>query len=612
MTKNLTPETLKSFVRGKAVSFLTDNNITSVGVGYKITKGKQTKTLSVQFTVGQKHQLEELVKLETLGTKLIPKSFDIDGFSVPTDVIARSYDTNPLKISDLEKINRKKKMNPILPGASIGHPSISAGTAGCLVYDADNGDEYLLSNWHVLQGNQGKIGDWIVQPGRHDDSKVNQNRVGILVNSHLGLAGDCAIARINSRKFSPQIMELGNIKVEDIADPELGDTVMKSGRTTGVTHGVVSRVYVTVSLNYGAVGVKRIGGFEYVPNPKYPARNGEISMGGDSGSAVVYSKNGKATNTILGVHFAGETGDAPEHALACYASSVFKKMNILPYRPSDEKIESVRPGFDSFFLGRNVRPPYPATDFVYDSLLDIKGKHMIHYTHFSLVMNRDRKLAAWSAWNIDGERIVRVKSNSKFFKRDSRLPKDAQLGNELYRNNPLDRGHIARRAELCWGTREEAERANRESYYYTNIAPQHERFNQSKQAGIWGKLENAVFDQAKIKNLRVNVMAGPIFKSNDPKYRSIQIPRDFWKVISYIDEETNELIYHAFILSQTDLISGLESLDFDDFNIYKVSIDKVTEETGFRFDDLVTSGIEVVGEESIKKITSLNQVLAVM
>lgn len=27
--------------------------------------------------------------------------------------------------------------------------------------------------------------------------------------------------------------------------------------------------------------------------------------------------------------------------------------------------------------------------------------------------------------------------------------------------------------------------------------------------GVWGQLENAVFDQAKIKDLKVSVMAGP-------------------------------------------------------------------------------------------------------
>lgn len=70
--------------------------------------------------------------------------------------------------------------------------------------------------------------------------------------------------------------------------------------------------------------------------------------------------------------------------------------------------------------------------------------------HYSLVLHRERKLAAWVAWNIDGGHIKKV--NRVDFKKDPHLPMEAQIGNELYKHNDLDRGHMARRAELCWGT----------------------------------------------------------------------------------------------------------------------------------------------------------------
>ncbi|MFT5821512.1 MAG: endonuclease G [Crocinitomix sp.] len=607
MKEKVSSEDLKNLVRGKAARFLDETNITSVGIGYKRKGSKFSKEISIQYTVGQKVALEQL---ETVKSKEIPQFFEINGVKIPTDVIERDYVTTLIEVKELEKVNRKKRIDPIYPGTSIGHPDISAGTAGCVVYDANSGEKYLLSNWHVLHGNTGKIGDPIIQPGSFDDRRVDQNKVGVLVNSHLGLAGDCAIAKITNRKLNAELLDLKGAVVKKLAEPELGDTVVKSGRTTGVTYGVVSRVHVTVSIRYGTHGIHKIGGFEYSPDPNYPAKNGEISMGGDSGSAVMYAKKGKATDMILGVHFAGETGNAPEHGLACYATSVFKKLNISPQPPNEEKIIQSRQGFDHFFLGKQVRPPYPASNQILEELLIVDEKRVIHYTHFSLVMNKTRKLAAWSAWNIDGERMVKVNGNSRFFKRDPKIPKEAQIGNELYKSNPLDRGHIARRAELCWGTRIEAERANKESYYYTNIAPQHERLNRSTMAGIWGELENAVFKQARIKDLRMNVMAGPVFKRTDPKYRGEQIPKDFWKVISYFDEETEDLIHHAFILSQSDLIDGLEALDFDEFQVYKVTLDKITEETGFVFTDLENARIEPLDNSvDVRLINSLNEVI---
>lgn len=78
------------------------------------------------------------------------------------------------------------------------------------------------------------------------------------------------------------------------------------------------------------------------------------------------------------------------------------------------------------------------------------------------------------------------------FAEDPRLPAETQVGNELYARNSLDRGHLARRSDLIWGDVAEAQQANRDSFYYGNIAPQMDDFNQSSQKGIWGRLENVL------------------------------------------------------------------------------------------------------------------------
>jgi endonuclease G, mitochondrial len=129
--KIISTENLKNFVRKESARFLKQENITSIGIGYKIKDGKPTKELSIQFTVDLKVAPEEI---ESIGSAEIPKSFTIDGVEVPTDVIQRSYDLSAKEVKSAAVPKRKIAINPIVPGVSIGHPSISAGTAGCVVY----------------------------------------------------------------------------------------------------------------------------------------------------------------------------------------------------------------------------------------------------------------------------------------------------------------------------------------------------------------------------------------------------------------------------------------------------------------------------------------------
>ena len=231
------------------------------------------------------------------------------------------------------------------------------------------------------------------------------------MRSHLGPAGDCAIAEIDQREVDPEILEL-KVKVSGIAEPELGDSVVKSGRTTAVTYGIVSRVHVTVKLGYGLAGVHHIGGFEYTPDPKHPPVNGEVSMGGDSGSAVMLAKARKATDQIVGIHFAGEVGDAPEHGIACYATSVFEKLEISPTRGRHNIQVEVHhgPGFDENFLSIPCKQPIPTNQSGWNTLLRHNGERVFDYTHFSLTLHKERKFASWVAWNIDGNRLFLAKS----------------------------------------------------------------------------------------------------------------------------------------------------------------------------------------------------------
>jgi len=571
-------EALKSYIRQNSSKYLNRKNISSIGIGLKIKDGKRTDEICLQFTVDNKIELESL---ESVGAFVIPKSIDIEGTTISTDVVQRKYELSFEVIEEATDNARKVRYDTMIPGISISNTRGSAGTLGCIVYDKDNESPYILSNWHVLHGDTGFLGDSIVQPGPHDDNRIDINFCGTLVRSHLGEAGDCAICSIESRNFKEDIFKL-NTNVQKLSEPELLDKVIKSGRTTDVTYGIVERIHVISEIYYGPnTGNQNIGCFEIGLDHDNLPNDGEISKGGDSGSAWMISKNNKATNILAGLHFAGESSHNPhEFALACYPKSVFEKLGIKPSSSVNSKEKTT--GYNKNFLKTSIEVPYLEDENV---AFELNNSTCIDYTHFSLALHQTRKFAIWVAWNIDGGKIKRISRKGISFKFDPRIPTNFQTGNDLYRSNNLDRGHIARRADLVWGTINEAKKANTDSFFYTNIAPQINDFNQSSRNGVWGKLEDAIFRDVEIDDLKVSVIGGPIFQESDREYRGVQIPREFFKVIIY--EIEGALKSKSFVLTQN--INRIEVLDLDEFKTYEIALYELEKKCRFKLDDKLYS-----------------------
>ncbi|NEA31015.1 DNA/RNA non-specific endonuclease [Streptomyces sp. SID13031] len=563
---------LREFIRTNGSSYLKDPNVSSIGIGYKIRDGKQTKEVSIQFTVNSKAEPEALGALSTVE---LPKSITVAGAEIPTDVIERSYSPDFRVVPEADQDERKVRIDPLRPGVSVGHQTITAGTIGAIVYDAETGRPCVLSNWHVLQGEDGQPGDIVVQPGPFDDNRTDRNHLGPLLRSYLGIAGDGAIAGVEGRDLDPSVLEL-DVVPEELGDPELGDKVVKSGRTTGVTHGIVRRVDTIAKINYGAqIGVVEIGGFEIGVDPGKRPSDDEVSKGGDSGAAWLFkSANGRPSKVLAGIHFAGEgASDPDEHALACLPRSLFQKLGITLAKP-----EGAVGGFDPNFLSSPL--PVPGLDPAASAdAVELDGSPQIDYTHFSLTMSRSRGFAHWVAWNVDGGDLKKISRTGIPFVKDPRLPAGVQNGDELYRDNRLDRGHLARRADLLWGSLEEAEQANRDSFFFTNITPQMDDFNQSSRDGLWGRLEDAVFADVDVDDLRVSVYGGPVFGADDRVFRGVKIPREFWKVIVFA--EAGVLKASAFLLTQN--LDQLESLELDEFRVFQLPVAELENRTDVQF-----------------------------
>ena len=248
---------------------------------------------------------------------------------------------------------------------------------------------------------------------------------------------------------------------------------------------------------------------------------------------------------------------------------------------SDGAAEAAGVGYDPAFLGVEVPVPVPGAAVLADVAPTVDGDTVVEHVHFSLQMSASRRFARWVAWNIDGGALKALSRRGLGFVRDPQVAGHLQVGDELYAGNRLDRGHIARRADLVWGDLPVAERANRDSFCFTNIAPQMDDFNQSARDGVWGRLEDAVFADADVEDLRVSVFGGPVLAADDRVYRGVGIPREYWKVLAF--REDGVLRARAFLLTQA--LDHLQLLDLDEFRVYQVALPEIEARTGLRFPD---------------------------
>ncbi|WP_106475643.1 DNA/RNA non-specific endonuclease [Phytohalomonas tamaricis] len=225
-----------------------------------------------------------------------------------------------------------------------------------------------------------------------------------------------------------------------------------------------------------------------------------------------------------------------------------------------------RRGYDAEFLGDvSVPLPIPVGERAED-VTPVEGSpdNRLDYTHFSIVMSRSRRLAIFTALNIDGSRWVDVPRSNDRWAYDGRIPVELQVGEALYANNPLDRGHLVRRTAPNWG--DEAEQANSDTFHFTNCSPQMAGFNQQ----TWLGLENYLLENTRDDNSRTTVFTGPVFSDNDQVYRGVQIPAAFWKVVAFIRADGRPSAT-AYMIEQGDLLGQLGFM-FGQYKTYQRSV----------------------------------------
>jgi endonuclease G len=221
---------------------------------------------------------------------------------------------------------------------------------------------------------------------------------------------------------------------------------------------------------------------------------------------------------------------------------------------------SNRGGYDPAFLAVPLPLPVPGRSVAAVASAELR------YHHFSVVMHRTRRLALFTAVNIDGKLSRRPRRESDRWILDPRLPASEQTGEAVYRDNPLDRGHLVRRLDPAWGSEALARAANDDTFHFTNATPQHHDFNAG--STLWAGLEDYVLENADAVDLHVSVLTGPVLAADDDAYRGVQLPRQFWKVVAMF-KRSGALSVTGYLLSQASLIDGIEAKEEFSYGAYR-------------------------------------------
>lgn len=329
--------------------------VVHVSIGLKETARRLvTDQLCIRVYVRDKKPLDELAPEQRVPTKVA---------GVPTDVnvvpeLGFQMDSTrhrPIK-GGIQITNR------IFNATAGNTPHIIAGTLGCIAIDNTNGNEVLLSNWHVLEANTGGEGSKIYQPAPSALSPAavmpsfpgdNDDKIAVVGRTVITDKVDAGIARIDVSScchccgihYSNEINGLSfanrpprNTLVGQEA-ATAGMTVFKVGAGTLRTEGrVVDANFAPFAIHYA--------GAPYVFTGQIAIQNihtdVQFSDVGDSGAVVVNLEN-KVVGLVFGAGWNMPGAPQPYVTVANHIADVLSALNIRIPFSSEVSVTAGRP-----------------------------------------------------------------------------------------------------------------------------------------------------------------------------------------------------------------------------------------------------------------------------
>ena len=203
---------------------------------------------------------------------------------------------------------------------------------------------------------------------------------------------------------------------------------------------------------------------------------------------------------------------------------------------------------------------------------------------YTVSYNNKMKNPNWVAWELTRKETTGTHERTNKFVPDPDLS-EPRVKTSDYTRTGYDRGHMAPAADMKWSLR-----AMEESFYMSNICPQHKNLNR----GDWNDLEDACRAWAK-KYGTVYIACGPIYDSAKPKRigaSKVAVPDRFFKVVLIYNRKDPMAL--GFVFSNIAKSQDLEK--------YRMSVDDIENITGYDFFSRVPDHIEDYIEAEIRPL----------
>ena len=232
--------------------------------------------------------------------------------------------------------------------------------------------------------------------------------------------------------------------------------------------------------------------------------------------------------------------------------------------------------FENFYTPDTYSAP-PGGDYTTEIPLDLLPTSttgaIVEHDHFLLSYHEAYEQAEWVAYRLKPSDLTHDDRRRPYFIEDPRVrTKSADWRN--YRGSGYDRGH------LCpAGDRRFSEYAYNETFYTSNITPQHADFN----AGIWNRLEQQVRYWAK-RHGTLFVVTGGVLEKGLPSIgdEDVAVPKYFYKIIFRGDKTNVKVI--AFLFPHKESQAPLQQ--------FLVSVDELERMTGIDFFEKLPNTLE--------------------
>lgn len=257
-------------------------------------------------------------------------------------------------------------------------------------------------------------------------------------------------------------------------------------------------------------------------------------------------------------------------------------------RPNDNV--NANTGYDNVSVTGYEIPHLNDQNVYADHYVTMDGVQILNY---ALEWDNTKRHANWVAFTFDTTTSADNVKRTDAWSVDPKLPAEMQVQESDHKNDGFDKGHLCASEDRVY-----LKEANDQTFYYSNISPQLNDFND----GFWRKLEtrvqtwgrstaDGVYDKVYVtkggtlnkllKNFKGTTVNGgtPTTDANGFTIHGLACPEYYYMaVLSQKDD-----VFHAIAFLVPHKEGMTENPSSDELKEYVVSVDKLEEETGIDF-----------------------------